>query len=38
VRHARRCENGCIFSGLAALAVAVALAGFCFGCLLFYTK
>src|SRR5450631_992399 len=27
---------GWIFAGLAALAAAVALAGFCFGCLLFY--
>jgi hypothetical protein len=27
---------GWIFSGLAALAAAVALAGFCFGCFLFY--
>jgi hypothetical protein len=27
---------GWIFAGLAALAAAVALAGFCFGCFLFY--
>ena len=29
-------ETAVIFAGLAALAAAVALAGFCFGCFLFY--